>query len=425
MQRLRMILAAISVCVLASCGGADGGTQPGVPEEVLALLKTVPSDALALSLRNSSSEACALLDSSAVLHALDCGRLADSPAVISWSFDGELSPVLAIDAGRSQADRTAASELRSDADSLGLHSCLYAADSLVGRHAILVISPSDALLAAVDRHVKAGRSILDAEGFQAALASVGNSKDFTVMRNSGAQRLLPRGFLDGISTQSAAARFLRTVADWVAVHPEAGGYRIDAVRGDSPSYFTNILESLPYSDSRLGEILPADTEFALSLPVPEPEFREAYERFTDASVRSTEYLRRIEALEELSGKNPLDWEKENGICEVGLIVRDGARIAAVRPGHAPVDAAPSENPFRGFISALYGSAFSPDDDGSVASYAGWLLFGSPDELEGFIAAGLQPMESNWPVKGCHIVMYKSGMILCWNKKGINLWSSHQ
>ena len=182
---------------------------------------------------------------------------------------------------------------------------------------------------------------------------------------------------------------------------------------------------LPFGDSRLGDILPADTEFAVSLPVPQPEFREAYEKYVDASVRYTQYVRRIASLEKLTGKSPLDWELETGVREVALIAWNGAKVAAVRPAKAPEDAAPAENQWKGFIPALYGSAFSLPDDSVCATVSGWLVYGSREDVDGFLESQARIVETEWPRRGVHIVMYKSGTFVCWNKKGISLWNSIQ
>lgn len=420
-----IFLAAAAALSLVACSGSTDGAGD-IPEETLSLLHTVPSDALAVSVRRSCSDAVALLDSASALRSLDYGRFDGARSVLSWCYDGDLSPVLAFDTGKSQAGADEAERIMHDADSLGLHSRWYEPDSRTGRRSVLVLTPSEALLTAVGRHVSEGRSIMDAAGFGTATAAAENSGNFTVLRNSGALRLLPRRLLDGIYPQRSAAGFLRTVSDWVTICPAGGdSHRIILTCGEEPSYFSNMFPPLPFGDSRLGDILPADTEFAVSLPVPQPEFREAYEKYVDASVRYTQYVRRIASLEKLTGKSPLDWELETGVREVALIAWNGAKVAAVRPAKAPEDAAPTENQWRGFIPALYGSAFSLPDDSVCATVSGWLVYGSREDVDGFLESQARIVETEWPRRGVHIVMYKSGTFVCWNKKGISLWNSVQ
>ena len=106
-----------------------------------------------------------------------------------------------------------------------------------------------------------------------------------------------------------------------------------------------------------------------------------------------------------------------------VIVRGGEKVAAVRPADPPENALPAENPWRGFIPALYGKAFSLPDDSVCAAVSGWIICGSDEAVRDFMAAQTLLLETDWPRKGDHIVIYKSGTILCWNKKGISLWSS--
>ena len=92
----------------------------------------------------------------------------------------------------------------------------------------------------------------------------------------------------------------------------------DATLGDTPSYYTNMFgRAVRRQPARARYCRPtARSRYRFR---PQPEFREAYRRYVDASVRYTAYTRRLDELEQRSGVNPLDWELENGICEAGII----------------------------------------------------------------------------------------------------------
>ena len=183
-----IFLAAAAALTLVACSGSTDGAGD-IPEETLSLLHTVPSDALAVSVRRSCSDAVALLDSASALRSLDYGRFGGARSVLSWCYDGDLSPVLAFDTGKSQAGSDEAERIRHDADSLGLHSRWYEPDSRTGRRSVLVLTPSEALLTAVGRHVSEGRSIMDAAGFGTAAAAAGNSfSDLPQKRRSNGRR---------------------------------------------------------------------------------------------------------------------------------------------------------------------------------------------------------------------------------------------
>ena len=49
---------------------------------------------------------------------------------------------------------------------------------------------------------------------------------------------------------------------------------LPACGASDDAYFSNILASLPFGDSRLGPILPLETSFALAMPVSQPEMRQ-------------------------------------------------------------------------------------------------------------------------------------------------------
>ena len=118
--------------------------------------------------------------------------------------------------------------------------------------------------------------------------------------------------------------FLGRVADWTVLKPVSGGFTVLPVCGASDdAYFSNILASLPFGDSRLGPILPLETSFALAMPVSQPEMRQAVERYQDASVKLTRYKRTLEELRKASGKDPVKWEKELGIQEIARVHFEG------------------------------------------------------------------------------------------------------
>ncbi len=420
------VLAAVLV-TLSSCGvdaGNGDDDAPALSQESGILLSGVPSDALAIAARERCSEAVALLDSTHLLRRIAYGKLDKSKAIISWSYNSSLTPVLTIDVGRSNSNSEEASRICSQADSLGLYWRFYRADSLGIKRSMLILCPSESLMTAVSRHVSGGRSIMDAPDFPAALAMAGQSGNYTILRCSGAAFLMPGDFVKDIFPRRAATRFLQSVSDWITIVPSGrSGYRLYPVKGGEPSYFSNMLEALPYSPSRLGEILPSDTEFAISLPISLPAFRQEYEKYLDASVRLTAYNRQIEALGKNCGKNPLNWEKENDVREVALVFRAGKAVVLVRPAKGRSDSEAHENAYRGFTGSLYGSAFSLADDYFAASKDGWTVIGSEEAVNDFLSADTQGIK--WPSKAAHIVMYKSGHLLCWDKKGIYLWFSNQ
>jgi hypothetical protein len=418
------LLAALPL--LFACGNPapKTGDMRRVPE----LLAAVPSDALAVICYDRLEEGLPLLDSTSVLHKLNLTAFKQAQMALSLCYNGSLVPVLALDAGRAEADSASAvSALLAQASVLKLQAQYIRPDAETRRRGFVLITPSDAQLTAVRRHLTEHTSILDAPGFRQALAAAAG-RDFVAFRGGGApERLAPKSWLRDFFPRRPLTRFLGSVANWTVLTSTAGGFDVVPVCEQDDAFYANILGSLPPGDSRLGAILPGDTRFALALPVSLPQTREAVDRWQDASVRLTAYQKRLEALRRESGKDPLKWELEQSVREVALVHFGGGAVALVRPAKPATERELHENPWRGFLPALYGDAFALADDSCTASSRGWQIYGSQEAVSAFIEAA-RPEEGAvaWPGKGCRFVIYQPGKTLAWGKKGIKLiWNSTQ
>jgi len=420
---LILALPVFFACGNGTRGQADGGQERNIPS----LIAAVPSDALAVLCFDRCQEGMQLYDSTSVLHRLDLSDFKNARMALSLSYNGSLMPVLALDTGRNPADSSeAVNALLAQAASLRLSAEYVRPDAAARRDGFLLITPSEAQLAAVRRHLTEHSSILDAPGFREALAAAG-SDEFVMFRNSGSERLVPKGWLQEIFPRRDLTAFLRIVADWTILKPASGGFDVLPSRGSSDAFYANILEALPPGESRLGTVLTPDTQFALAMPVSLPEMRQAVERFQDASVKLTRYNRTLDALRKSSGKDPLKWERELGVREIALVHFGGGALTLVRPAKAVADTDPAENPWRGFLPALYGSAFAIGDDSFTAAFGGWHLYGSEPALRAFIDAERPDGSAvRWPGRGCRFIVYQPDKTLAWDKKGIKLtWNSNR
>ena len=412
--------------LLFSCGQPPRKAE-AVREErrIPELLAAVPSDALAVICYDRLSEGMRLLDSTSVLHRLDLKAFRNAKMALSLCYNGSLVPVLALDAGRAEADSaSAAGALLAQAAALRLHAEYVRPDAESRRRGFVLITPSDAQLTAVRRHLSGYTSILDAPGFRQALAEAASS-EFIIFRGGGApERLAPKGWLKDFFPRRELTSFLGSVADWTVLTPDGDGFSVKPVCDGDDAYFANILAAFPCGDSRLADILPAGTRFALDLPVALPQAREAVERWQDASVRLTRYNKRLDALREQSGKDPRKWEKEIDVREIALVHGEGGPVVLVRPAKAATEREMQDNPWRGFLPALYGSAFALADDSCFACTRGWQIYGSPDAVGAFIDAERPETKPEWPAKGTRLVVYQPDKTLAWGKKGIHLlWHS--
>ena len=418
----------LALPLLLCCGNPARKTDAPVQEKrIPELLAAVPSDALGVICFDRCAEGLRLYDSTSVLQKLDLSDFKNARMALSLCYNGSLVPVLALDTHRAEADSAAALKaLTEQAASLKVFSHYFEPDPAAGRQGMLILSPSEAQITAVRRHVTQHTSILDAPYFRQALSAAGGD-DFVIYRNSGAERLAPKGWMQEFFPRHELTGFLRQLADWTVLTPASDGFSVQPVQGPADSYFANILSLLPFSDSRLGAVLPDSVRFALALPVSNPAFREAFERWQDASVKMTRYRRTLDALRKESGKDPLKWEKEIDVRELAL-VRDGEgrAVVLVRPGKAVADRPAGENPWRGFIPTLYGSAFTLADDSCEAARDGWYVYGSPADVQAWLDAKRPETASKWPGKGCRFILYEPEKTLAWGKKGLRLtWNTNQ
>ena len=430
MCKKAIVAALVLLPLLFSCGNPPRKAG-AVREErrTPELLAAVPSDALAVLCFDHCADGIRLYDTTSVLAQLNLTAFKNARMALSLCYNGSLVPVLALDCGRAEADSASAvSALRAQASTLKLHSEFFPADKEAGRRGFVVITPSEAQLTAVRRHLGEYTSILDAPGFRQALAAAA-SDDFIIFRNSGAERLAPKGWMKDDFPRRDLTAFLSTLAAWTVLTPNSGGFSIRPVCDAGDSYYANILGSLPPADSRLDAILPREVRFAMTLPVSNPSSREAIERWQDASVRLTRYRKALDELKKTSGKDPLLWEKELDIREVALVRFDGGTVALVRPARAATEHEPAPNTRRGFLPALYGSAFALADDSTTATYGGWHVFGSDSDVRAFLEAerpGKDEPRISLPGKGCRFLLYEPDKTLAWGKKGIDLiWNSNQ
>lgn len=413
MNKFRLPSLTAAILLILSCGAPQA--EKHIPE----LLDFAPSDALVIASFDKASNAVALLDTANALRKLDYGQMKSAKAVLSICYTSSLTPVLAIDTGKASADTSrSVAALLEQATEAGIKA-EYIHDGTDGKHGALVITTSITELNSTKRHFNENVSITEADGFMSALDICSSSKDWIIIRNGGADKIFPRNFLMNYLSRRDLNSFIQKTADWTVLTPQGqSGYLIDQVFGDFDTYYTKMLSSLPATQSKLGPMLPRSTEFAISLPVPEDQFRKSLENYLDATVRLERYGKRLKALEDESGKSPKAWEKENDIREAAVVKWNNRMVSLVRPAKAPKDKAIEQNPYRGFIPALYGQAFAINDDSCCAYSGGWIIFGGEEDLEAFINCDHGLEGAGWPGKRIRAVVLSPSFLLCWDSDGI-------
>ena len=414
MNKRRVFSFLAALIAAAACSQA-----PQQQREASALLRTVPSDALVVMDFDHCCDVFACMpDSTCAIADLDLGHLRNAHCVLSYVYSGRLEPVLAIDTGKAPADTTdSILSIVAQADSLGLHARFFADGWAEGERSAIIITRADATMPAVMRHIEGLTSIYDAPMFKEATEQAGNGRGTIYLRNSGLDKSIPRTFLKDFVARGELIHFMQKSADWTVM--DLGSQKefdLKPVLGPSMEHYTNALAGLPFGESRLGAILPADADFAVAQPVVDG-FREKFEAYMDASVKLTKYQKRMAELKSESGKSPLAWEKEQGIQEVAYVCRGAARLILARPAKAGENTGVTANPFPGFLQALYGGLFAIPD-GSFAVLDGWNIYGSETDVQSFLDCEERMAEDDWQYRNCHFIVYRPDRRLSWDPKGI-------
>ena len=405
----KRILGFAAALAVFSCS-PSGSSPSGVPR----ILMTVPSDAIAVCAFGSLQDALEqATPTDSPLRRLDAGSyLSGRPAAVAYVYNGSLCPILSLDAGKGKG----ADDLLHTADSLGM--CCARIDSCFGHNPALLFSCSQNALASAARHITdAQESILSATLFEEA-AALADGRDCIILKNERCDKYLQTGELDRYYKRADVAGFFSRFAPWTVLVRENEGYDILAVPTADTKYFSKLSEKLECRDSRIGAALPDSVDFAICLNVG-GDFRSAYEEWMDGCVRLDRYNRKMTALKKDSGTSPKVWEKENGISEIAAAAWDSHKVLLVRSSATGPDSI-SGNPCRGFISELYGAAFTFPDTLMVAD-GEWTAYGLEDDLRAWLEAPKAGDEGvRWPVKGNRFaVCTASGMIYSDNK-GIHL-----
>lgn len=413
MNKSRFLAFFSAIAVLVGCsGGSDKSFS--VPEQ----LKLVPSDALYVHTGGNCAGCLSLLDSTHIFRKLSLGASGDSPATLAYCYTNTLSPVLIV--GTEGLEPSTAEHILDQAGHAGIRAELIRTQgSYISTHN-LVFTTSETVMATVLRHIGAHTSILDAPGFAASLIMTGGCDEWTMLHNTDAGKFFGKDFLSDFFPPKSATSLLRHYADWTCFSEAVPGMTdIRTSQTESDIYFSNVFNRLDPLYSRLPRVLPQSTAFALTVPVNTSSFRESYEKYLDATLTLEKYRARLDALKKQYGKNPLDWEKELDIQEVSLVQWDSSTVALVRAARTfPArEIGTNDNP--GFIPALFGSAFSIQDDSFCAYRDGWFVVGSETDVAKFLGA-VRFEDFNWPARLLKFMIYTPGAMLYQGKDCIKL-----
>lgn len=388
----------VLVLVLAACFAATGCRQSG-QNEVSApkLLRSVPADASGVLYCTRCQDGLrAFLDSADVFNLLDAGKYRNSEAVLSYHYNGEIFRLLSLELGKADTDTTrSVMDIRTQADSLKLHSSYFGSDNPVGRP-LLLLSNSQAVLESAARHMSVGTSVLDATGLTSAIGKTAGLKAWAVLKNKDCSKLLGTGGTFSFASRRELLGFLNNAAEWTIIaKPSAGNADIFSSQPEDNAFYMSFLDARTPSESLLGSILPADCSFAISLPIADAgEYIAAHDAWLDARTLLSKYKSDSKAAEQ--------WLRETGLKEIAAVHRGDARLVLLR-GKKDDPQETGACSFWQYPSMLFGSMFGLNE-GSVCRQEGdWLVCGEEDAVRGFLEQDAA-IRAGWPQKAVAVML---------------------
>jgi hypothetical protein len=252
---------------------------------------------------------------------------------------------------------------------------------------------------------------LDNAAFEAIAKSVGQN-NVAYFSNDYADRIINAydTFLGKYSS------FLKRASEWTALYSRGatqGEWLLKTQSGKDPSYFMNVLDGLQPSSSKMGEVAPTNTVFALSLsPSKFDSYRNAYNKYLDATQRLSENKRLVESLRAAAGVSPDQWIKDiQEAANISWKLDDGTvlTVNAVRRGGAAAKEPQVADgyPYAGFAACELGNLFTLPDESCSLAFGNWTLSGSRAALEDFLAAAAaeELLGEQLVSKDCLMTMY--------------------
>jgi len=418
---LALLAGAVSV-LYSDTGKSKGGTGSRDLPASYSLLEAVPSDAAMIlsssrledvlsTLTDTASVFGCLFDDGAVpafrnlvvgLDSSASRSLRSCPAVVSMHYSGELTPLMIINTGADAGGF--ASDVMAVADSVRITCKSVDCSGFEGlrlqRSNLLLISSSETLVAASQRHLDEGVSVLDKEGVIELGARLGG-KDAVFISNEYAGKLftshVQRAFYD-------YSPFFRRYAQWTGFSLEERSDKglkmgVESSQPEDPSFIANMVESLPAGESKAVDILPSNTVFAVSVMTPDlVTYLDLYKSWLDASGRLEPY-RQAQVRDSL-GFTPEEAALRLNVKEVvkaSVRVDGGLRnMVGILPGKADAQLIFGNGSQNGLkdnegrilpwgrasqVKALFGGLFSSPDIDSFVYKDGWIIASDRGTLE--------------------------------------------
>lgn len=354
--------------------------------------------------------------------------LADSPAVLSFHYTGDLVPLLVFDAGRSAEglDREM-SGLQGLADSLRLSMKWVGSDELssvttpLKGRSLVVVSTSDAIVKSALGHIQSNMSVVAAKGFnKAACRSEGKNRMFICNNHFGK-------IVSTVASRSCygCSDFFKSLGVWTVFSLEensASRMLLDGfvTTGSGAQDYFNAFEEYSPSISEVMTVLPPHTSYVASFTSADLKaYAEAYRKYADSRVGLSKFIARQKTLQAATGVAPEDWFRKLGVSEAAVaefsLSGKSEQFILLRT-NAEGERKMSDFKFGGFLSSLMGGMFDISDESKCIYVGRWLVIGSEAGIgayadENFLKATLD--QSSRVLAHSQELSQKGQMFLLW------------
>lgn len=246
----------------------------------------------------------------------------------------------------------------------------------------LIASTSSIIVESSVRHLESRTSILDDPGFIAVSKLGGGSKPLFFVNN----RNIGKFFSGTVNSDFLRySSFVSGIADWTLFEIDgnkekvAGNGKFSGAKDDI--YFSHFLSKLKSSPSKVGEVLPYNTGYVVTIPISDTlAYYQGYDSYLQAN-------RRIDKYQELRKSiSPRKWLSELGIKELAkaaVPTESGLETILLMRVKNP-DA--MKNDYKGYISSIFGLFFTPSSEEAYCVVGDWVVVGSGKFLADFRSA---------------------------------------
>lgn len=341
-------------------------------------------------------------------------KLASVPMALSLHYAGSIMPLYIFDIGPASDEMSEhAGKLMALAAENGFVSeyvnCSEVApDSPLASRSLVMIAKTKTNINTSLSHLKEGHSILEASGFPEAAADASGNAMF--ISYAHAKPLFEKAFSRSFYNQrydvktakrmySDAAIFASTIADWTVMDVDSKDNLTAFHSFAGVSDFVSVVQNSTPSFSKVSEMLPCYTSFALSIPIGDYDaYLQAYERYLEAQQKKTAAELVQNTLQKKTGIGPEKLFSILGVEEVATAsfycgdrmetvnlvkVEHADTVLLRKTGRTSFPSAPEAMPYayRSYIASVFGGLFDLKDESYFTCMDGWIITGSKTAVE--------------------------------------------